>query len=375
MSGQKEVTQDVLNLDKNMTIREADENGLVWYQPYEQPFKLLGFYWFNQDKVYRRFPVNPTPALPEGVEILSNHTAGGQVKFRSNTNRVTLKVKLPDSGKMYHMPATGNSGFDLYVGEPGQEKFYRIGMFPFDAKEYTVEVFDCDDNAMRNFTINFPLYNGVEEVQIGLDEGAEVQTPAPFTDDRPIIVYGTSITQGGCASKPGACYTNTLSRYLNRPFINLGFSGNGRGEPEVAGHIASIENPAMFVLDYEANCVDTETLERTLPEFIRILREKHPETPILVVSKIRYAQEALDDGEQHQKTHHKISYREACKKIEIENVEKCKQAGDKNIYFFDGSNLLGEDYYECSVDGCHPTDMGFYRMAKGLAPVIKDILD
>lgn len=196
-----------------------------------------------------------------------------------------------------------------------------------------------------------------------MEKNASLATPTPFVDDRPIIVYGTSIAHGGCASRPGMCYTNILSRKLNRPFINLAFSGSGRGEPEVAEHIARIKNPAMLILDYEANCTGPEHLAETLPGFIRILRAKHPVTPMLLVSKVAYAREVFDKELKNA--------REMCKKIERENVERCQAAGDKNIYFIDAEFFQGEDFWECTVDGVHPTDMGFYRMAENLLPEIE----
>lgn len=354
---------DVLKIDKNMTIESVDENSLVWLDPNQSPFKLIGFNWFEQDKVYRRFPLNPDPALPEGVEALCNYTAGGQIKFKTDSKRIAIKVKLPSRSLMDHMPNTGSSGFDLYIGDSKHQTLAGVARFGVDDEEYTHDFINLDDSVMRDFTLNFPLYNGVKELSIGLEENASLAAPAPFVDDRPIIVYGTSIAHGGCASRPGMCYTNILSRKLNRPFINLAFSGNGRGEAEVAEHIASIDNPAMFILDYEANCGTVENLAATLPEFIRILREKHPTTPMLVVSKVAYAREVFM---QEQK-----QYREDCKKVEIENVERCQAAGDKNIYFIDAEFFQGEDFWECTVDGVHPTDLGFYRMAENLLPEIE----
>ena len=372
MSIQNKNNIDINNLDSNMTIKISDASGLLWYAPSEKPFRLAGFNWFEHDKVYRRLPVKPKPALPDGVESLAWCTAGGQIKFQTDSSRIGIKVKLRNPSNMDHMPQTGQSGFDLYVGALGKEHFYSVSRFGLNIAEYNCELFKNDQRKLRNFILNFPLYNGVEDVQVGLDENCCIEAPPAFADERPVVVYGTSITQGGCASKPGACYTNILSRKLNVPFINLGFSGSGKGEPEVAEHIGRIENPAMFILDYEANCGSVEQLNETLPEFVSILRTARPVTPILVVSKIRYGQEALDS--KCEKASHTPGYREACKQIQLSLVKSRSDAGDKNIHFFDGSTLLGEDYFECSVDGVHPTDMGFFRMAAGLEPAIRKIL-
>jgi lysophospholipase L1-like esterase len=220
---------------------------------------------------------------------------------------------------------------------------------------------------MRNIVLNLPLYQGVEEISVGLDEHAAVLAPPGYVSGKKVVVYGTSITQGGCASRPGMAYTNILSRRIPLEFINLGFSGSGKGEPEVAEIVSQINDPACLVVDYEGNCVSTELFRETLPEFIRIYRAAHPLTPILVVSRIRYAREDV--------TPHLYEMRMERKRFEQALVNELREKGDLNLYFFDGSHSLGgEDYYECTVDGSHPNDLGFLRMADALEPVLKTLL-
>jgi hypothetical protein len=266
-----------------------------------------------------------------------------------------------------HMPQTGISGFDLYVGENGQETMCSVARFPTGSREYSCKMFQRTGRKPLSFTLNFPLFNGVNELFLGLRKGALLRAPPPYRLNRPVVVYGTSITHGGYASRPGACYTNILSRRLNVPFVNLGFSGSGRGEPEVAEAVAQVRNPALFVLDYEANS-RPEELPVSLPRFIAILRARHTTVPILVVSKIRYASEAVKSEPASCKV------RESNKRFQKKMVGKLRAAGDRHIHFLDGSMLLGKDYHECSVDGAHPTDLGFYRMAAGLGPTIKKLL-
>ncbi len=371
MSGKNSRALDISKFDKYMEVKKADENGLMWYLPYETPFKLAGLYWFDQDQVYRRFPVKPPFPLPESVDALSWCPAGAQVKFSTNSGKISLKVKLSDAGLMDHMAQTGMSGFDLYVGEPGRESFCSVTRFAICATEFSFELFTRPDRKLRHFTLNFPLYKGVKEIMIGLQADAKIQAPPAYRTEKPVVVYGTSITQGGCASRPGSCYTNILSRRLNMPFINLGFSGSGRGEPDVARNIALIQDPAMLILDYEANCESFDTFKATLPAFISILRAAHKKTPILVISKIRFGQETL--GGKSQPTNPAKAYREQCKLMQQALVKKLQKAGDRNIYFLDGAKLLGKDYWECTVDGVHPTDLGFYRMAIGIEPILRKI--
>ena len=364
-------------LDPNMADKPVDENGMIWFTPDEKPFELLGFYWYDQDKVFRRLPVKPDVEISEGVDYLANHTAGGQIRFRSDCRKLVLKADLGISEFMPHMAPTGSSGFDFYIGGPYQQRFSTTARPPMEPDNHIVIGYFLDEQGdrpaeMRDFTINLPLYNQVKSIRIGLDAGSRVMAPQPYVSDRPVIVYGTSITQGGCASRPGSCYTNILSRKLNRPFLNYGFSGNGKGEPEMAQLLAEIADPAMLILDYQANCVDM--IDRTLPEFIRIYREKHPEVPILVVSGIRFSGEAV--GQRREEGNSLSDWMIRYRDIQKNTVEACRAAGDRNIYFLDGSELLDPLIYdEATVDGVHPTDLGFTMMADGMAPVIRKILD
>ena len=179
------------------------------------------------------------------------------------------------------------------------------------------------------------------------------------------MIYGTSITQGGCVSRPGSVYSNILSRKLDTEFINLGFSGNGKGEPELAHLINQISNTSFIILDYEANA--SETIQNTIDPFIDILRQEHTATPILIMSKIRFAEET-DGSETYKQLINNRDFQESL-------VHKRKRKGDDNIYFLDGSTVLGDDYYECTVDGVHPTDLGSYRIAEALLTRIKQILN
>lgn len=351
-------------LDSNMSLSVADQDGIVWLDPGIKPFDLLGFAWMEQDSVYRRLPLHPDWEIRDEVDQLANHTAGGQIRFSTNSRRILIKVKLLERSGMYHMAATGQSGFDLYLDEGETKRYIRTTRFPHDTIQYQVELYNVNDQEMRSFILNFPLYNGVSSVSVGIEKESDIKEPPPLSFVGKIVIYGTSITQGGCVARPGMVYSNILSRRLDAEFINLGFSGNGRGEPALAHLINQISGLAFIILDYEANA--SETIVNTLEPFVDILREEHPDTPILIMSKIRYA--GARDGSPAKKK--LIENRDFQRNL----VEKRFAAGDKNIFFLDGSTVLGEDYDECTVDGTHPTDLGSMRIADALTGAIKLIL-
>jgi GDSL-like Lipase/Acylhydrolase family/N-terminus of Esterase_SGNH_hydro-type len=362
------MTKRIEDLDPNLAANDSTDASLDWHEPTVAPFRLTGFAWLNEDGRYRRLPVSPKWPIRMPVDTLADCTAGGQIQFQTDSTTIALRVELADASNMNHMPATGQCGFDLYIGPPKAQQYFRTAVHDRTLASYEAEMLADGPGEMMNCTLNFPLYMGVKKVEIGLAANAQVLPPPDYDDARPIIVYGTSITQGGCAARPGMAYTNILSRWLNRPVINLGFSGNGKGEPELAYLINTIPDPACVVLDFQANCYNWDVAyTESLPKFIDILRTAQPETPILLISRMHYPRELFpDDG---------------CKWCaEMEPFQKNLIAdrcasGDGNLHFLSGTTLLGEDWHECTVDGAHPTDLGFYRMAQAIQPVLEDILE
>jgi lysophospholipase L1-like esterase len=354
---------EIEKLDPNMTLEKADAKGIAWLDPRTPPFRLVGFPWIAEDKIYRRLPVKPKWEIRGAVDSLANSTAGGQIQFQSDSSKILIRVKLRQASGMYHMPATGQSGFDLYVGQPGKQLYFSTTRFSATAKDFETSLFN-GTKENRHFTLNFPLYNGVEAVEIGVVAGSTVDPPASYQHEGRIVVYGTSITQGGCAARPGMAYPNILSRRLDAEFVNLGFSGNGKGEPALANLINEIGRKRLIVLDYEANAGDS--IRETLGPFIDILRTADKEIPILVISKIRYA------GELHNPGQLKSAMTRA--RFQEDLVKARRASGDSNIHFLDGGSLLGEHADECTVDGVHPTALGFLKMANAIEPVIKGIL-
>ena len=353
------VKQDTLT-----TPKTGETIDLAWYSPKDPPFHVAGLAWFAQEGIYRRLPKEPEHPIRPPVDALADCTSGGQIRFRTDARHLAVRVELKAPASMDHMPATGQCGFDCYVEAADGLRYLSTTRGQREGTTYDHLFCSLDEARTRYVMLNFPLYQGVQEVLVGLTPGAQVHAPPAYEDERRVVVYGTSITQGGCAARAGTSTTNILSRWLNLEFINLGFSGNGKGEPELAHLMADIESVGCFVLDYEANA--TLTIRDSLEPFIRILRETHAEAPILVVSRTRTAGEAF--------LPEKLQTRLDNKQFQEGLVARLREAGDANIHFQDGGVLLGERWEECTVDGGHPTDLGFMHMADALEPMLRGLL-
>ena len=347
---------DISKVDKNFEI-QTDLNlpDLVFYDVKENDFCLYGVFYENGK--YRRLPEELARATSEGVYILHAHTAGGRLRFMTDSPYVAVSATMAAGNPMPHMPASGSMGFDLYLNGHYVQNFMPPCPMP---KGGYASVRNLPGEGLREVTIHFPLYYGVEELRLGLKEGAAFLPIPEEKRGKRVLFYGSSITQGGCASRPGMAYPNILAAKLGFDEINLGFSGNGKAEDIMCDHIISLA-PDVFVMDYDHNAPNLEYLEKTHEHFFRRFRAAHPDTPVIMMSApdSRFKWEAFGP----RRDVIKATYEQAVKD------------GDKNVYFIDGTTLLGdEDWDLCTVDGCHPTDLGQYRMAMTVLPVLEKLL-
>jgi lysophospholipase L1-like esterase len=216
------------------------------------------------------------------------------------------------------------------------------------------------DKNMGQITLNLPLYNGVSEVCVGVEDDAAVISPDEYTVSQPVVFYGSSITQGGCASRPGNAYTSALARLVDADHINLGFSGSARGETIMAQYIASLSMSA-FVMDYDHNAPTPEHLKATHKPFFNIIRAAQPSLPVIFLTKPDYDSDPAGNSMRRD--------------VVIETYLSARAAGDRNVYFIDGQSMFGPfDRDACTVDTCHPNDLGFIRMARAVYPVLKKVL-
>lgn len=360
------MTKRIEQIDKNLVIKKSrKKKGMQWLKVSNKRLTIRGLWWMEEERPkLRRLPSRAEGVVRPDVWELAQSLAGARVCFRSNTTEINIRAKLNGIVPFAHMPATGHSGMTLYVGGPHELKPWSIAVPEVDAIEYERDLLTKASREMREYTLYLPPYNGLESLEIGLSAGARIEKPSPTVIEKPAVFYGTSITQGGCANNAGGDYPSILGRALNLDVINLGFSGNGQGEPEVAGFISEID-ASLFALDYVAN-VPNDKLKKTLPTFVKMLRSKHPKTPILLMSRLMYS--AASHSKVYREAH------EGQRDIILEFYTKARRAGDSNIHFVDGNMLISYGADLAHVDGGHPTGLGFDLMAKALEPQVKYVL-
>lgn len=350
-------------IDPGLGVKESD-GSVVWYDI--RHLGLEGQGWKETKAPYDRLPVKAEGMVRSPVWGLSHHSAGMAVRFVTGTTTIQARWTLTSSGlAMPHMPATGVSGLDLYVKtEAGRWRWLAVGRptrFPTNSVTLVSSLPEGD----REFLLYLPLYNGVTSVEIGLPASATLAKAPPRASGgrKPILFYGTSITQGGCASRPGMVHTAILGRWLNHPVINLGFSGNGRMEPELATLQAELD-PSVYVLDCLPNMGPAEVAERVEP-FVRTLRQAHPDTPILLVEDRSYTDAFLIASKRQRNVESRAALRTAFGRLQAEGIS--------NLYYLAGEQLLGDDG-EGTVDSSHPTDLGFLRQATAFREALEPIL-
>ena len=348
--------RDISKIDKNFAVQtNIGKDDVVFYDPQQAPFEINGVYYDNGQ--FRRLPESVAKATNEGVWSLHANTAGGRIRFRTDSPYVAIVVKMPEVLKRSHFSLTGSIGFDVYAHD-GDTWFCKSFVPPFDIVDGYESVIDMTTGGMKEIVVHMPLYSEVSEVYIGLCDSAKVEPPTPYAVQTPVVFYGSSITQGGCASRPGNAYENMISRRLNVDHVNLGFSGSARGEDVIADYIKGLDM-SVFVYDYDENAPTPEHLQNTHERMFLKIREANPTLPIVMLTRPK-----------HRLVEHEVRRLEIVKTT----YENAKARGDENVYFIDGLTLLQWSGIDGLIDNCHPNDLGFYSMASALEPVLKTIL-
>ena len=342
----------------------AQSTGLNWLKLPDPRMEIDGLPWYAESGGrLMRFPPRLKDTIPAQVYSLGLSPSGGRIRFRTDSARLAIRVEYPGPPNMANMHAYGQTGVDLYLdgvyrstaiadkdskpGKPVEKVYFDLSQRP---------------RAMREVTLYLPLYKGAQILGIGFDAEAKIEPPTSFALPKPVVYYGTSITQGGCASRPGMSYQAQVGRWLNLDFVNLGFSGAGKGEPEVAHAVAEID-AAAFVLDFSQNNRTLDSVKEVYDPFLAVLREKHPATPIVAITPIMQAAEQITETEIE-------GMRVHIRQVVSARIGK----GDRNLYLIEGTDLIGPGRLDAYVDGNHPNDLGFYWMAEGIAPRLVKLL-
>ncbi len=330
-------------------------------------FPVIGTLAPDASKSYSRLPDSLENRIRKEVWDLGQNSAGIAVRFRSDASAIGADWVAVKKFNMNHMTAAGIRGLDLYVRTEDGAWTTLGSARPVFGKKHTQTLIMSDMTPkMREYMLYLSLYDGVDSLMIGVDSAAVILPPAIDSPrrERPVIMYGSSILQGGCASRPGMVHTSILERMLDREVINLGFSGNAKLDPEIAELIAAYPNPGLVVIDAMPNCKTLEVKERMMP-FYQIIRKTHPEVPIIIVESpifpvMRFNNETLAT----------ISEKNEALEDIYNNIVA---SGDKNVYYFRGEDVLG-DCVEGTVDNYHFTDLGFTHYANALFPLMARLM-
>ncbi len=352
---------DISKIDRNLVPNgNTKREDAVFYSVREDPFHLYGLYNAKTEDVFRRIPLEKTQRVGEGYTLMGSMPIGARVRFKTDSAYMILRVETP-TVTPYTACGTLNAmkGFDLYkVNEEGKEMYVSSFRPPVAFEKGYEAILDLP-GIMQEYILYFPMYNQVKELYIGIEEKASLQEGNSYKFEKPILFYGSSITHGNCASRTGNTYPAIIGRMLNCDTVNLGISGGAKGQIPTAEFIGESDISA-FVYDYDYNAPSLAFLQETYMPFLRVIREKQPNLPIVMVSMITR------------------DYRERQERMEFirSQYEALRDAGDKNVYFIDGTTLISDEDWDYSTsDGTHPNDLGFVRMAEGLAPVLHHILE
>ncbi|WP_437228146.1 SGNH/GDSL hydrolase family protein [Planctomicrobium sp. SH661] len=333
---------------------------VTWYDV--RDWGVEGKGWQDTEKFFDRLPARAKGVVPDPVWNLSKDSAGMLVRFQTDAPTIWTDHDVTSGDLAFpNVPAIAKSGLDLYAKDSdGNWKWLAITR-PANQQMKGILV-DGVSPETREYQLYLPLYNGTESLKIGVPAGSTF-TPIPPRTEKPIVFYGTSITQGASASRPGMPHPAILGRRLNRPVINLGFSGNGRMEKEVGSFLIELD-PAVYVIDCLPNMNGSQVAERAAP-FVRQIREAHPETPIVLVEDRTYAYAPFLKASQERHSSSRAALQNAYADLQAEGVKK--------LWYIKGDTLLGEDR-EDTADGSHPNDLGFMRQADAFEPVLKEAL-
>ena len=351
---------DLEKVDKNFLVEHKKEDGINFINIKEEPIKIHGLIYDDKLLRYERMNNDVADSISGHLSFLNGCTSGGRIRFRTNSEKLSLKVFLGKVWGLSYYSKTQAVSFSLYINN----HFYKLLSPSKEWSKKDESSFEStiifEDSKMKDIDIYFPLYTFIKDVFVGITNSSLIKEPKPYKYELPIVFYGSSTTQGGCASRPGNSYDAFLSQSLKFDYINLGFSGNGKAELEMAEYISKLQM-SVFVYDYDYNAETVEELEKNHERFFKVIRKNNPTLPIILLPK--------PNDEPNEKI---FKLRKEVIKKTYFNALNNK---DYNVFYIE-LNSLYKGFWGKShtIDGCHPNDLGFYLMAKEIKPILSKIL-
>lgn len=325
----------------------------------DYPIKVFGIPHFEKHKTLERLPSDVIEKIPS-LSFLGRRPMGARLGFRTNSKSFSLKIEFETLGVDIGMSIYACQSAFVFAGQRQNSRFLGIS----NVRNYEDKIFENTFNkgeGMEDITIFLPRNEIIKNVWIYIEDDAEIQEPTPYKFSKPMLFYGSSITEGGIASNVCNGYNAIISRHLDADYYNLGFSGSAKGELEMADFINTLDI-SLFVFDYDHNAPTAEHLMKTHEPFFKRIREKNPTLPVLMMSRPF----AVYGEDEHKR-----------RDIVRKTYENAISAGDENVYFIDGESFFKNDpdCQLCFIDTIHPNDLGFFKMANIIEPVIKEILE
>jgi lysophospholipase L1-like esterase len=333
---------------------------MKYYSCQDAPIKLYGLCAEALPEHFYRLPPELIERLGGGVKDRAMLPMGGRVRFRTDSESIVIKATLKTNKIDWAVPLSCSANSTVLIGETKSLRLAGLAG-PHDYTSlYTESTIRKKAGVTEDVAIYLERNEILEKMEIGIDDGASLEAPTPYAIEKPILYYGSSITEGGCATRTSNAYVALVSAWLDADFVNLGFSGAAKGEAEIAEYIAGLDISA-FVYDYDHNAPTAEHLAKTHEPFFRIIRRAKPDLPVLMLSR-----PGMDDYTEDSAARAAIIRK---------TYENALAAGDKNVAFIQGNELFGSgERSSCTIEGCHPNDLGFMRMAKRVYPELKKLM-
>ncbi len=359
------------DLDKNFKKEETHlDDDLELHNVLDGKVAVYGIFYDSERGSFARMPHSESQKYGFALDVLSSTTAGGRIKFSTDSFKIGVRVKWRYKVEMSNMPASAYCGFIL-LEEKENGRNHKASFYPAPKDEKANDGFTQawdvffyeikKEKKVRDFVLCCPIYNDyITEIDVIVEKGSYIGKGKEYKDILPIVYYGSSITQGGCVSRPDNIYQAHIERWTNVDYINLGFSGNAKGEQGMAEYIGKIPQ-SVFVLDYDHNAPTAKYLKETHYNFYKKFRELQPHTPIIMMTRPDYRPYIKEDYKRF--------------RIVKKTYNLAKKQGDNNVYFIDGRKFFGTtDREQCTADKCHPNDLGHYLMAKKIYKTLKNLL-